>query len=59
MMDVLAGRDDPIRISAVSLRICLGCFINFVNRWKLREQMRLCSEAVLCSLLLGWSLVLR
>lgn len=41
------------------MRICLGCFINVVNGWKPREWKRLCSEAVLCSLLLGYSLVLR
>jgi len=34
VMDVFSGRDDPIRVSVVSMRTCLGCFIKFVNTWK-------------------------
>lgn len=43
-MYVFSVRDGSIRVSDVSLRICLQYFINFASSWKPWEQMRLGSE---------------
>lgn len=44
LMYVFSVRDGSIRVSDVSLRICLQYFINFASSWKPWEQMRLGSE---------------
>lgn len=43
-MYVFSVRDGSIRVSDVTLRICLQYFINFASSWKPWEQMRLGSE---------------